>query len=58
MNKMEQYSLVETSRNQWPKNESDLADDDKYLFPILKHDENQNVLVEQKEGTLMEEAEG
>jgi hypothetical protein len=41
----------------WLENESDLVDDDEYELFILKHDENHDVLVEQKEGTLVEEDE-
>jgi hypothetical protein len=38
------------SNKKWPKNESDLEDDE-YELPILKYDANQDALVEQKEGT-------
>jgi hypothetical protein len=40
-----QYSLKKASHKKWPKNESDL-DDDEYELPILKYDANQDKLIE------------
>ncbi len=39
MSKMDQYSLVEATCKKWPKNESDI-DDNEYELPILKYDAN------------------
>lgn len=55
-NRVNQYSLVEASCKKWPKTENDL-DDNKYELPIFKYDGNQDLLGEQKEGTLEEEEE-
>ncbi len=44
------------SNKKWPKNESDLEDNE-YELPILKYDVNQDALVEQKEKTLEQEEE-
>jgi hypothetical protein len=46
-NRMKQYSLVEASHKKWPKNGSDLNNDE-YELPILKYNANQDKLVEQK----------
>jgi len=56
-NRVDQYSLVEVTCKKWLENESDL-DDDEYELPILKYNANQEALVEQKEGALLEEEEG
>ncbi len=45
--------MVEPSHKKWLENEND----DEYELPILKYDANQDALVEEKEGTLMEEEE-
>jgi hypothetical protein len=37
MSRVNQYSLIEATCKKWPKNESDL-DDDEYELPILKYD--------------------
>ncbi len=44
-NGVKQYSLVEASHKIWPKNRSDL-DNNEYELPILKYDANQDKLVE------------
>jgi hypothetical protein len=49
-NKLDQYSLVETSNKKWLEN-------DEYELPILKYNVNQDALVGHKEGTLKQEEE-
>jgi hypothetical protein len=49
--------MVEASRKKWPKNASDLGNDE-YELPTLKYNANQDKLVEQKGKTPKDEEEG
>jgi len=46
--------LVKVAHKKWPKNESDLEDEE-YELSILKYYANKEALVEHKKGTPMEE---
>ncbi len=54
--RVDHYSLVEAAHKKWLEDEND-PDDDNYELPILKYDVNQEALVEQIKGTLVEEEE-
>jgi hypothetical protein len=46
--------LIKTSQNKWPKNVSDLEDDE-YESLALKYDANKDALIAEKEGNIVEE---
>lgn len=54
MNHLKQYALTETSWKKWPKNASDLEDNE-YELLGLKYDANEDALVAKKKGNRVEE---
>jgi hypothetical protein len=51
---LEQYALIEASQKKWPKNVSDLKDDE-YESLALKYNANEDALIAKKERNVMEE---
>ncbi len=54
MNHLEHYALIKASQNKWPKNVSDLEDDE-YESLALKYDANKDALIAKKERNIVEE---
>ncbi len=50
MNHLEQYALIEASPKKWPKNVSDVEDDE-YESLVLKYNANKDALIAEKKET-------